>query len=123
MNNISTAKGQKSLVEALKRFDDDELVDVYKVWDCDNQNWAANNVILFRFESNDLLVLKGSDEFQFRILPVDTSCFDQSVMDSSYVDANESCLCWRLVDTFADLIGNNYVGLELAKRLSQSRQP
>lgn len=122
MNNNSIAKDQNSLIKVLERFDDDELVDVFKIWDCGNQTWTEENVILFRFESNDLLLLENENAFRFRIMPVDTSYFDQSFMDSSLSDIDEPCLCWRIVAAFADLIGNNRVGPELAKRLSQSRQ-
>lgn len=36
---------------AFAAFDDDYLADVFRVWNCDTQNWFDSTTTVFRFEN------------------------------------------------------------------------
>lgn len=90
------------VVELFEEFDDDYLADVFRVWNCDAQDWHDGTTTLFRFENDDLLVWNEMGGLKAKRGAVDTESFPLRPL----IGANEeSCITWRSDSSFADLIG------------------
>lgn len=82
---------------ALRVFDDDYLADVFRVWNCDTQNWFDSTTAIFRFEKDDLLVWCEMGCLRAKQGAVVT----QNIIEAE----SESCLIWMSDPTFSDLFG------------------
>lgn len=100
----------ETLSVAIHGLDDDYLADVLRPWDCYAQDWAARQILLCRFESNDLLIYPSPSGLNYRIGPIDTATFDASMTELIDADPNTTCLCWRHDGEFRDAIGNKDAG-------------
>ncbi|WP_251213061.1 hypothetical protein [Adlercreutzia murintestinalis] len=90
------------VVELFEEFDDDYLADVFRVWDCDAQNWQNGTTVVFRFENDDLLVWNVMGGLKAKRGAVDTQKFQLGALIGA---SEESCIAWRSDSSFADLIG------------------
>lgn len=70
------------IVELFEEFDDDFLADVFRVWDCDTQDWYDGTTTVFRFEGDDLLVWNEMGGLKAMRGAVDTQVFSLgSILD------------------------------------------
>lgn len=92
---------------AFAAFDDDYLADVLRLWDCDLKCWHDPYMIVFRFESEDVMVWCESSVLRHYAGAVDTSAlagaFPKAVMTGIDSDA---CLCWLRDTRFNSYIGS-----------------
>ena len=90
---------------AFMAFDDDYLADVFRVWNCDTQNWFDSTTTVFRFENDDLLVW------------CEMGCLKAkrgaAVTQNTVEAQSESCLVWMSDPTFADLFGEKGLSSDL----------
>lgn len=93
---------------AFMAFDDDYLVDVFRVWDCDAQNWFDSTTTVFRFENDDLLVW------------CEVGCLKAKrgavVTQNTIETQSESCIIWMSDPTFTDQFGEKGLSLALLGR-------
>ena len=94
---------------AFAAFDDDYLADVFRVWNCDTQNWFDSTTTVFRFENDDLLVWCELDCLKAKQGAVGT----QTAIEAD----SEDCLIWISDQTFADLFGEKALSSTLLERL------
>ncbi len=107
-----------TFIKSTKEFDTDYLADVFRPWDCYAQDWLDEMTVLFRFESNDLLVYTGENGLDCKIGPIDTSAFEDSIMDCMCVESpKDTCLCWRHAREYRELIGTKNVRRKLFRLL------
>lgn len=85
-----------------EEFDGDCLADVFRVWDCDAQDWHDGTTTVFRFESDDLLVWNVMGGLRVRRGAVNTQAFQ---LGSLVGVSEDSCVTWRSDRSFANLIG------------------
>lgn len=90
------------VVELFEEFDNDYLADVFRVWDCDAQDWHDGTTTVFRFESDDLLVWNEIGGLKAMRGAVDTQTFENPICA---LEGTEACLAWRVDASFGDLIG------------------
>lgn len=92
---------------AFMAFDDDYLADVLRLWDCDRKCWRDPYMIVFRFESEDVMVWNESGTLRHCTGAVDTSAsagtLPKAVMTG--IDG-DSCLCWLRDTRFDSYIGS-----------------
>lgn len=121
MSDDTKTNSSQKLIEAIRGFDDDHLVDVLRLWDCYTQSWYDESTILLRFESDDLLVYADDSGWNFKVGPVDTDISSESsVAINDLVAVRDHCLCWRYTCECQDLIGINGADDELIRRIAQS---
>ena len=82
----------------LNRFKNDYLVETFRIWDCYAQDWLDGSPVLLRFETDDVVVLMGSEE-SFEVIEGPVNTFDLSALNTS-ADAENDCLCWLRDSTF-----------------------
>lgn len=81
--------------DELSRFNDDYLVDVFRVWDCYEQEWVADSPILLRFEEDDALVfIRGEKIIETVFGPVDNAV---AIVKGAETTSEDQCLCWLRV--------------------------
>lgn len=90
------------VVELFEEFDGDYLADVFRVWDCDAQDWLDGTTTVFRFESDDLLVWNEMGGLKAMRGAVDTQSLGNSICA---LEGTEACLAWRVDASFGGLIG------------------
>lgn len=90
---------------AIMAFDDDYLADVFRVWNCDTQNWFDRTTAIFRFENDDLLVWREMGCLKVKQGAVAT----QNAIEAQ----SESCLIWMSDPTFTDLFGKKGLSSDL----------
>lgn len=83
--------------DAFKAFDDDYLADVFRVWNCDTQNWLDSTTAIFRFENDDLFVWCEMGYLKAKQ--------GAMVTQNAIEIESESCLIWMSDPTFSDLFG------------------
>ena len=86
------------VVELFEEFDDDYLADVFRVWDCDAQDWHNGTTTVFRFENDDLLVWSEMGGLKAERGAVDTQAPIEEPLNA--------CLVWRADPAFSEEIGN-----------------
>lgn len=94
---------------AFLAFDDDYLADVFRVWNCDTQNWFDSTTAIFRFENDDLLVWCEMGYLKAKQGAVGT----QNAIEAE----SEDCLIWMPDPTFSDLFGEKVLSSTLLERL------
>lgn len=102
MSNEVLSFINNEVVELFEEFDNDRLADVFRIWNCDSQDWADGAVAVFRFESDDLLVWNVMGGLRARRGPVDTQTFQLATLVGS---SEDNCLVWRSDPSFTELIG------------------
>lgn len=94
---------------AFMAFDDDYLADVFRVWNCETQNWFDSTTAIFRFENDDLLVW------------CEVGCLKAkqgAVATQNTIEAeSEDCLIWMSDPAFSDLFGEKALSSTLLERL------
>lgn len=95
---------------ALMAFDDDYLADVFRVWNCDTQNWFDSTTAIFRFEKDDLLVWCEMGSLRAK---------QGAVLTQNIIEAeSESCLIWMTDPNFSDLFGERDLSSTLLEHFS-----
>lgn len=118
MSNEALSYISNEVAALFEEFEDDYLVDVFRVWDCDAQNWYGVCPIVFRFEQDDILVWRESSAFVAQIGPVDTSSAEESLSPLLELSIlGEKCLSWKLDNEFAGLAGSKGIIPELLAQL------
>lgn len=83
----------------------DYLADVFRVWDCDEQEWLGSAPVVLRFEGKDVLV--GADTTRDLAHDLAAEAPVSGNACSKHEDAaDEPCLCWRGDRAFTHLIGS-----------------
>lgn len=104
-----------------RAFDDDYLADVLRLWDCDLKRWRDPFAILFRFESDDVLIWREKDSLRSRQGAVDTEMVDSEQCQLTLDPNNSSCLSWVTDHRFSHLLGSKSNAKKLLKILASSR--
>lgn len=108
------------VIGLFKKFDDEYLADVLRIWDYDAGDWCNIFAVVYRFENNDLLVWKDPDMFRARIGAVDTTLMGRLNQQAfERMLSSEECLSWRLDNSYEEQIGRKGVVSELLTRLTQ----
>jgi len=102
MSNEVLSFISNEVVALFEEFDGDYLADVFRVWDCDAQDWYDGTTTVFRFEGDDLLAWNEMGGLRAKRGAVDTQLFDDSIIAPGVKGA---CLAWRIDASFEDLIG------------------
>lgn len=76
----------------------DWVADVFRQWDCYEQEWVQDAPLLVRFEGSDALI--AADE----VLAAE-ACVSESVRAQQH--GHERCLCWRRDAALDALIGRH----------------
>ena len=85
--------------DELRRFQNDFLVDMFRIWDCYAQGWIENSPILLRFESDDVVFrMNDNGPCEFKFGAVDTST---AIEPNDPTNPNGECLCWLRAKDFA----------------------
>lgn len=116
MNNAISPYAGKEVSEMLDRFNSDTLADVLRVWDCNSQAWFDNQMIVFRFEMNDLLIWNEKGILRSQCGAVDTQVFESDIV----TDESSACLVWRADPQFSSLIGKATLSATLQKRIYEA---
>lgn len=90
---------------AFMAFDNDYLADVFRVWNCDTQNWLDSTTAIFRFENDDLFVWCEMGYLKAKQ--------GAMVTKNAIEIESESCLVWISDPTFADLFGEKGLSSDL----------
>ena len=61
MDSRNTSLSERS-IKALQNLSEDYLVEVFRPWDCHEQEWADADTFQFRFETQDLFVSRDPDQ-------------------------------------------------------------
>ena len=122
MSNIVLMHIPDEMVNAIREFDDDYLADVLRPWDCYKQDWYDNFTTLYRFESNDYLVYEDKEGINYKVAPIDTSSFDESLLKLIGTNESEACLCWRYDKKAKDFIGNAHVATKVLSQFLEQYQ-
>lgn len=94
---------------ALMEFDDDYLADVFRVWNCDTQNWYDSTTFIFRFENDDILVWCEMGCLKAK----QGAMITQNAIEAE----SESCLVWMSDPTFSNLFGERDLSSTLLEYL------
>ena len=106
---------------AFMAFEDDYLADVLRLWDCDLKRWHDPCMIVFRFESDDVLIWREKDSLRSRQGAVDTEMVDSEQCQLTLDPNNSSCLSWVTDHRFSHLLGSKCNAKKLLKILASSR--
>ena len=91
---------------AFMAFDDDYLADVLRLWDCDLKCWHDPYMIVFRFESDDILVWREMNTLRCQKGAVDAMAARYSIPEKVEAGIDvDACLCWLPDDSFSGFIG------------------
>lgn len=99
---------------AVMAFDDDYLADALRLWDCDLKDWHDSIAMIFRFESDDVLIWRENKALRCRRGAVndrDDASFIPSSIKAT-ID-KESCLCWISDSSYNALIGETMTSQRL----------
>lgn len=99
---------------ALMEFDDDYLAGVLRLWDCDLKCWHDPVAMIFRFESDDVLIWREDKVLRCRrgaVSDRDAASFIPSSIKAA-ID-KESCLCWISDSSYNALIGETMASQRL----------
>lgn len=105
---------------AFMAFDDDYLADVLRLWDCDLRDWHDPVVVIFRFESDDILVWREMNTLRCQKGAVDATIARSSIPE--IVEASidiDACLCWLPDDSYSDFIGFTVIAHDLLQAMSR----
>lgn len=92
---------------AFMAFDDDYLADVLRLWDCDLKCWHDPYMIVFRFESEDVMVWSESSVLRHCAGAVDTSALAGTLPKAAMTGIDsDACLCWLRDTRFNSYIGS-----------------
>lgn len=99
---------------AFMAFDDDYLADVLRLWDCDLKCWHDPYMIVFRFESEDVMVWSESSTLRHCAGAVDTSALAVTLPKAVMTGINsDACMCWLRDTRFNSYIGSVGTSLDL----------
>lgn len=91
---------------AFMAFDDDYLADVLRLWDCDLREWCDPFAMVFRFESDDLLIWRELNTMRCKKGAVDATTTRGSIPENAEASIDvDACLCWLPDGTYNDFIG------------------
>lgn len=92
VNMSWTAYGPQENTEAvLSAFDEDTLVETWRVWDCYTQEWAPTDVTVLRYENADVVVRREDDKACVWVGAVDTQA---RILASGDPEVIDEC-CWQ----------------------------
>lgn len=93
--------------DAFMAFNDDYLADVLRLWDCDLKCWHDPYMIVFRFESEDVMVWCESSVLRHCAGAVDTSALAGTIPKAVMTGIDsDACLCWLRDTRFNSYIGS-----------------
>ena len=105
---------------AFMAFDDDYLADVLRLWDCDLKCWHEPLAVIFRFESDDIIVWFEKGSLKCTVGTVVESCLETSIPNAIKASIGAgACLCWLFDRTYSESIGSSNVCSALLKSLVQ----
>lgn len=109
------------VIAAIKAFDNDYLAEVLRLWDCDLRDWHNPCTMIFRFESDDVLVWNEQGSLREKIGAVAESNLETPIPDTirASIEA-DVCLCWLHDRSYSELIGSKNVCNHLLNSLTQS---
>ncbi len=95
---------------AIKAFDNDYLAEVLRLWNCDLGDWHDPCTMIFRFESNDILVWNEQSFLRGKVGAVVESNLETSTPDAIKASIEtDTCLCWLHDRSYNKLIGSTNV--------------
>lgn len=102
---------------AFMAFDDDYLADVLRLWDCDIRDWHDPFALIFRFESDDVMVWCENKVMKHSIGAADDGNVRDHLPEALKVSIEpNACLCWLRDKNYDEIIGSSMVSRELLKR-------
>lgn len=104
---------------AFEAFDDDYLAEVLRPWDCDLKVWHDAYTILFRFETDDIVVWSEDGILGCKRGAVDTNDSADLLRECKKASIDvDACLCWLRDDSYSRLIGRKNASRELMSALA-----
>lgn len=106
---------------AFTGFDDDYLADVLRLWDCDLREWHDPLVMIFRFETDDIIIWHEEGSLKCKVGAVAEYDLETSIPNTIRASIGaESCLCWLYDRTYSESMGSSNVCSALLNSLVQS---
>lgn len=106
---------------AFMAFDGDYLADVFRLWDCDLKRWHDTCMVVFRFESDDVLFWSEKGSLKSRQGAIDTEVVDSEQCQLALDPNNSNCLSWITDHRFSYLLGRKSTAKMLLRLLASSR--
>lgn len=108
-------------IATIKAFDNDYLAEVLRLWDCYRNDWHDPCTIIFRFESDDILVWNEQGSLRGKVGAVAESNLETSTPDVIKASIEtDTCLCWLHDRSYSKLIGSTNVCNYLLDSVTQS---
>lgn len=105
---------------AFLAFQDDYLADVLRLWDCDLRDWHDPAVMIFRFESDDILLWREMNALKCKKGTVDATTSRSSIPEKVEASIDiDACLCWLPDDSYSDFIGFTTITHDLLQAMSR----
>ncbi|WP_147571530.1 hypothetical protein [Phoenicibacter congonensis] len=102
----------------LMAFDDDYLADVLRLWDCDFMDWYEPFALIFRFESDDVMIWCENEVIKHNLGAVGGGNVGDHLPETVKASIEpDACLCWLRDKSYDEIIGSTMVSRELVKRL------
>lgn len=91
---------------AFMAFDDDYLADVLRLWDCNLRDWHEPIAMIFRFETDDVMVWCETNTMRCQKGAIDTTTTKSSILEKVEASIDiDACLCWLPDGSCSDYIG------------------
>lgn len=100
---------------------DDYLADVLRLWDCDLKRWHEPFAMLFRFETDDIMVWCENEALRHSLGAVGDGNVSDHLPETVKASIKpDACLCWLRDKSYGEIIGSTMVSGELLKRFDYS---